>query len=171
MTRVKVLFLSFQEAANRASWLWLSSREASIGFLIALTASVCLLLAIEYRGVWRLIAVDRAQQLLAGDPGFKHRRERDFVFKTVLADLARLEQTTGDVVVLLGGSTVREFVPDDAFLSEELSRKCGRPIRFFNAGSGSQVFAETWSLAGLVPSDRLTLVLVGINFNRFTDDD
>ena len=71
-----------------------------------------------------------------------------------------------DLVVLLGGSTSRELSPSDQFMTRELSRKCGKPIRFLNAGSSSQDLSESWAIADALPRERLALIVVGLNIQR-----
>lgn len=81
------------------------------------------------------------------------------------------QEIGGELVIFVGGSTVRELTADDTLLSKELTDRCGRDIQFVNLGSSSQTFSESWDIAALTPVNRKRLLLVGINPYRLSFDD
>ena len=78
---------------------------------------------------------------------------------------------TPDVeVLLLGGSSVREFFPGDRAVSKVFSRHCGLPILAVNAGTSSQSLADTAAIvdAVLQESARPKILLVGLTNYRLS---
>ncbi|MGA7810076.1 hypothetical protein [Bradyrhizobium sp.] len=145
---------------RRLPWLFIETPARAAGFLSVIALVVLLALRIELGQSWNLYASGR-QAAKAGD---------DFPLLLQNAGSA-FKDTGGQLVVLLGGSTVRELTADDVLVSKELTRQCRRDIHFVNLGSSSQTFVEGWDLAALAPSSRQRLLLVGLNPYRLSFDD
>jgi hypothetical protein len=140
-----------------AQWLGVTDTTRASGFLIALglVAAIAVLLCVA--PVWRLYALVPASSLLSDRLRISH----------ALATHWREEAPD---VLLLGGSQVREIVPDDAFVSARLSAVCGRSIRFFNAASSAQLLETSWSIADHFAQRPPALLVIGTNFWRETRD-
>jgi hypothetical protein len=111
---------------------------------------------VERSEPWRLLAAAR--------PDADARRETH-----LMAAIAWTTATPVDTVIMVGGSSTREFPANDAHLSGLLTQRCGRPIHFVNAGTSAQTLAESWALAEAIPDDRRRLVVVGMNYSRFEE--
>lgn len=145
---------------RRWSWLLIETPARAAGFLTAVAILAVLLLRFELGQSWNLYAAG-TQVAKAGDD-----------YQLLLQNVGSAFQGTGgELVVLLGGSTIRELTADDALLSKQLTGRCGRDIQFVNLGSSSQSFSESWDIAALAPEHRKRLFLVGINPYRLGFDD
>ena len=145
---------------RRWSWLLIETPARAAGFLTAVAILAILLLRFELGQSWNLYA--------AGTQVVKPADDRQILLQNVGS---AFQETGGDLVVLLGGSTIRELTPDDAVLSKQLTSRCERDIQFVNLGSSSQSFSESWDIAALAPENRKRLFLVGINPYRLGFDD
>jgi hypothetical protein len=144
--------------AHRLSWLFIETPARAIGFLSVAITALILGAVLELSQSWNLYA---AGAMKSGNN-----------YQLVLQSIGtEFDKTGGDIVVLLGGSTIRELTADDTFLSKEFTVRCGRDIQFVNLGSSSQSFVESWDIAALVPASRKRLFLVGINPYRLSFDD
>ena len=151
---------SLERLIRRLSWLFIETPARAAGFLSVVLLVAILALRIELGQSWNLYAAGR-QVAKAGED-----------YQLLLQAVgSAFEGTDSELVVLVGGSTVRELTADDALLSTELTSRCGRDIRFVNLGSSNQTFAESWDIAALLPTDRKRLLLVGINPYRLSFDD
>ena len=83
----------------------------------------------------------------------------------VVADL-RADPPAAPLVLMLGGSAVRESTSDDASWTAQVQRLGGRGALAYNLGSGNQSFAQDLQLVPCLPS-AATIVLIGINLGRF----
>jgi hypothetical protein len=146
---------------RRLSWLFVETPARAAGFLSVIAILVILALKLELGHSWNLYAAG-GQVAKAGDD-----------FPLLLQALGSAFDQTGDgeLVLLVGGSTVRELTADDSLLSKALTSQCGRDIQFVNLGSSSQTFPESWDIAALAPQNRKRLLLVGINPYRLGFDD
>lgn len=143
----------------QAPYLWVVNRIRALAFLVAAAVIVGPLLWLEYRGGWMLM-----QEL-------RVRNETDLTddWLRVPIKVAAAGAMQADVVLLLGGSTGRELTPSDAYMSASLTGLCGRPIRFVNASSSSQLFGEAWAVTEALPPEKLRLVVVSLNPLRFEE--
>jgi hypothetical protein len=142
------------------SWLFIETPARAAGFLSAIAIVTILLLRFEFGHSWNLYAAG-GQVVKAGED-----------YPLLLQAAASVYQEAGgELVVFVGGSTVRELTADDALLSKELTSRCGRDIEFVNMGSSKQTFSESWDIAALTPAERKRLLLVGINPYRLSFDD
>ncbi|MDP3693547.1 hypothetical protein [Bradyrhizobium sp.] len=145
---------------RRWSWLLIETPARAAGFLTAVAILAALLLRLELGQSWNLYAAG-TQVTKAGDD-----------YQLLLQNVgSAFQETGGELVVLLGGSTIRELTADDALLSKQLTAWCERDVQFVNLGSSSQSFSESWDIAALVPENRKRLFIVGINPNRLGFDD
>ena len=85
----------------------------------------------------------------------------------VVADL-RADPPAAPLVLMLGGSAVRESTSDDASWTAQVQRLGGRRALAYNLGSGNQSFAQDLQLVPYLPS-AATIVLIGINLGRFVE--
>jgi hypothetical protein len=82
-----------------------------------------------------------------------------------------MNPSTPDVeVLLLGGSSVREFFPGDESVSKVFSRNCGLPVLAFNAGTSNQSLADTAAIVDAVLQEnaRPKILLVGLTKYRLS---
>jgi hypothetical protein len=142
------------------SWLFIETPARAAGFLSVIAMVTILALRFELGQSWNLYAAG-GQVAKAGE---------DYPLLLQAAGSA-YQATGGELVVFVGGSTVRELTADDTLLSKELTDRCGRAIEFVNLGSSSQTFSESWDIAALAPANRKRLLLVGINPYRLSFDD
>jgi hypothetical protein len=153
-------FNSLVSLTSRLPWLFVETRARAAGFLSVIAIVIILALQLELGHSWNLYAAG-GQVAKAGD---------DFPLLLQAVGNA-FEETGGELVVFVGGSTVRELTADDPLLSKALTSQCGRDIQFVNLGSSSQTFSESWDIATLAPRNRRRLLLVGINPYRLSFDD
>lgn len=139
-----------------APTLWITSRRRALAAAIATILVLGPAIALEMSQPWRLMT--RVQP--------RRDAPRD---TAVVAALAWSRAADVDVVLLLGGSTAREFTASDAHVSELLTARCGRPLRFINAGASQQTLAESWAIAEAIPDERRKLVVVGMNYLRLEE--
>jgi hypothetical protein len=151
---------SLAERMRRLSWLYIETPTRAAGFLAMLGVLTILALRVEFGHSWNLYA--------AGGQVVKARESYPLLLQA--AGKAN-QETGGELVVFVGGSTVVELTADDVLLSRELASRCGRDIQFVNLGSSSQTYSESWDIAALVPENRLRLLLVGLNPYRVSFDD
>ncbi len=146
---------------RRLPWLFIETVPRATGFLSVTLIVAILALTLELGHPWNLYAAG-GQAVKAGDD-----------YPVLLQSLGSVfsKTTGGELVVLLGGSAIRELTVDDSLLSKELTNQCGREIQFVNLGSSNQTFSESWDIAALAPEGRRRLFLVGLNPFRLTFDD
>ena len=154
-------FNSLVSWTRRLSWLFIETPARAAGFLSVVAVVILLALRLELGHSWNLYAAG-GQIAKAGD---------DFPLLLQAVGSAFEETGGGELVLLVGGSTVRELTADDPLLSKALTSQCGRDIQFVNLGSSSQTFSESWDIAALAPRNRKQLLLVGINPYRLSFDD
>ena len=142
------------------SWLFIETPARAAGFLSVIAIVTILALRFEFGHSWNLYAAG-GQVVKAGE---------DYPL-LLQATGSAYQETGGELVIFVGGSTVRELTADDALLSKELTSRCGHDIDFVNLGSSSQTFSESWDIAALAPANRKRLLLVGINPYRLSFDD
>lgn len=136
--------------------LWITTRQRALAALIAGVLVFAPVVAIESWGPWKLLG---EASLEAAAPQ-----------KTAMvASLAWAAKRDVDVVLLTGGSTSREFTASDPHVSRALTQRCGRPIRFINAGTSAQNLLESWQIAAAIPEARRRLVVVGLNYLRLEE--
>lgn len=138
------------------SELWINTSERALGFLFAFVLVVGSLLFFERMDGWRIVGAFPAAESLRDPDLLAH-------------DIAGLKADGADMVVLLGGSTVRELTSGNTRLSRKLSTRCGRPIEVLNAGSSSQTFPQSWGIAENIHERRRRLILVGLNYYRMRE--
>lgn len=134
------------------SWLRIDTRARAITFLLA-----CALAALA-----TLLASGSSLLRLYGwlpDGALNSDRLR------VMHDIARTWEQTPPDVLLLGGSQLRELMPDDPFISAALAADCGRPIRVFNAATSAQPLESSWAVADLLRRPG-QLVVINLNISR-----
>jgi hypothetical protein len=142
------------------SWLFIETPARAAGFLSVIAIVTILALRFEFGHSWNLYAAG-GQVAKAGED-----------YPLLLQAVGSAYQETGsELVIFVGGSTVRELTADDPLLSRELTGRCGRDVQFVNLGSSSQTFSESWDIAALAPANRRRLLLVGINPYRLSFDD
>jgi len=83
----------------------------------------------------------------------------------VLHDIAAVWRQAPPDVLMLGGSQLRELMPEDEFIGASLSVDCGRPIRVFNAATSSQPLESGWAIAEMLRRPG-QLVIVNLNIWR-----
>jgi hypothetical protein len=138
-------------------WLWIDRPRRAKAFLLALAIVVILLLALNRMFSWRWLLAEL--QLPQGAP------DRVVAAKQIAVHTDPALPT----VLLLGGSTMREFAPDSDVIANALSVNCGRPVRVIKAGTSSQDLATAWTLAERTLDTRLDSVVVGVNYYRFLE--
>ena len=138
------------------STLWIDSTVRAFAFVAALLIVGAMIIAVEHLPAWRIL--DYAEPRHVADDVEKASLNVDHA-------LSSGQQT----VLLVGGSTSRELTRPSRYISEQLTRRCRRQIRFVNAGTSSQSFAESWTLADVLPAARLELLIVGMNYFRFEE--
>jgi hypothetical protein len=151
---------------GRLPWLFIDTPARAAGFLAVILLTVVLALRIELGQSWNLYA--------GGKQAAKAGEDYQLLLQAVGSAFEGrdgVEGRDGDLVVLLGGSTVRELTADDELVSTQLTGRCGHDVRFVNLGSSAQTFVESWDLAALAPTNRRRLLLVGINQYRLSFDD
>jgi hypothetical protein len=148
----------FSERAVRAAlWLGVDRPVRAAAFLIAALVVAALALAVAAGPTWRLYAYLPPSALRSDRLRITH-------------DLATRWQRETPDVVLLGGSQVREIVPDQEFMARELSVACGRPVRVLNAASSAQLLESSWSIADrFAEREPQPLFVIGPNLWRVTD--
>lgn len=146
----------FSDAADRiAKRLTIDSESRASAFLIAaaivlvLTATVCV------GPVWRLYA------LLPADHALPDRLD-------ITRQLAGVWLRESPDVLFLGGSHMRELMPDDHYVGQELSAACSQRITVFNAASSSQPFETSWAIADRFRSRPPRVVFIAANIFRTT---
>jgi hypothetical protein len=142
------------------SWLFIETPARAAGFLSVIAIVAILAFRFEFGHSWNLYAAGE-QVVKAGE---------DYPLLLQAAG-STYQETGGELVIFVGGSTVRELTADDSLLSKELTSRCGRDIEFINLGSSAQTFSESWDIAALAPANRKRLLLVGINPYRLSFDD
>jgi hypothetical protein len=145
---------------HRLSWLFIETPARAAGFLSVIVIVAALALRLELGNSWNLYAAGTQVEKLGDDD--------PLLLQAVGSAFA---ERGGELVVLLGGSAIREMTADDSLLSKELTKQCGRDIQFVNLGSSNQTFSESWDIAALAPETRRRLFLVGINPYRLAFDD
>lgn len=143
-------------ALDGASILWITDRRRALAALLAAVIVFLPAAAFEKFGPWRMFAGATVGPEASEDA-------------KLVAGLAKAAASKGEIVLMVGGSTTREFTGSDNHLSNELAKRCGRKITFVNGGSSSQTVAETWQIAFAMPPDRLKLVISGMNYLRFEE--
>jgi hypothetical protein len=151
---------SLAERMRGLSWLFIQTPARAAGFLSVIAIVTILALRFEFGHSWNLYA--------AGGQVAKAGEDYPLLLQTVGS---AYQETGGELVMFVGGSTVRELTADDPLLSKELTSRCGRDIQFVNLGSSKQTYSESWDIAALVPANRRRLLLVGINPYRLSFDD
>lgn len=134
------------------SWILIDTRGKAVSFLLASGLVGVLALLTSGGEVWRLYGH-------LGNGALRSDRIR------VLHDIAAVWEKAPPDVLLLGGSQLRELMPEDAFVSATLSADCGRTIRVFNAATSSQLLESSWALADLLQRPG-QLVIVNLNIWR-----
>ena len=138
-----------------ASWLFINNVSRAAIFLCCLFAIGVALLAFNRIPIWQWLSVFHVEHRVPHLIGLSH-------------SIAQTHQPDdSDVVLLIGGSTMRELTPSDAYFSERLSEACKRPIKVINAGTSSQTFLDAWMLSHAVDKEKLKLVVIGLNYFRF----
>jgi hypothetical protein len=153
-------FNSIAELNHRLPWLFIETRARAVGFLSVMVIMALLALRLELGNSWNLYAAGTQVEKLGDD--------NPLLLQAIGSAFA---EKGGDLVVLLGGSAIREMTADDSLLSKELTEQCGRDIQFVNLGSSNQTFSESWDIAALAPETRRRLFLIGINPYRLAFDD
>lgn len=146
---------SLRAACESLADLWVISPVRAAAFVIA-AAVVFLAFATSFD----------AQNLLVRIPIHSGTRDADRAAQALASAVRAREQ----IVLLVGGSTTRELTPADQYVSDTLSARCGRPLRFVNAGSSNQTLAESWAFAEYAARSRLVAVIVGMNYFRLEED-
>ncbi len=85
-------------------------------------------------------------------------------------DIAGVWRDAVPDVLILGGSQVREAMPDASLLSGDLTTACRRPIRVFVAASSSQLLETSWAIADRFETRAPALVMIGPNLLRDVSD-
>lgn len=140
--------------AHNAPYLWITSPRRAAAWLCGAGLALVITLAFEFSQPWRALAS-------LASPESTSRAAY------VSTELARITDDNVDTILFVGGSTTREFTASDRDLSALLARRCGRPIKFLNAGTSTQSLAESWTIVEAVPRHRRALVIVGMNYFRF----
>jgi hypothetical protein len=136
-------------------WLSIDTRARAISFLCACALACLVTLLASGGATWRLYAL-LPESVLNSD------RLR------VTRALAVSWQSAPPDVLMLGGSQLRELVPDDSFVGAALSADCGRLIRVFNAATSSQPLESSWALADLLRRPG-QLVIINLNIWRVVE--
>jgi hypothetical protein len=143
---------------RRWSWLAIETSSRAAGFLAVVALAAAIGLRAELVPIWNLFA-SGAQDVKVDN-------------QLLLWTLARsLRGADAEMVVLVGGSTIRELTADDAFVSSALTNRCKRNIRLVNLSSSSQSYVETWNILAMLPNTARRLILIGINPYRIGFDD
>jgi hypothetical protein len=153
-------FNSLAQLNRRLPWLFIETSARAAGFLSVIVMVALIALRLELGNSWNLYAAGTQVEKLGDD--------YPLLLQAVGSAFA---DKGGELVVLLGGSAIREMTADDSLLSKELTRRCGRDVQFVNLGSSNQTFSESWDIAALAPATRKRLFLVGINPYRLAFDD
>jgi hypothetical protein len=143
---------------RRWSWLIIETPSRAAGFLTIVAIAAVIWLRFELGPTWNLFAAG-AQDV---------RIDNQLLLWTLANALSGADD---ELVVVIGGSTIRELTADDAFVSRDLASRCKRDIRLVNLSSSSQSFAESWDILALLPNHHGRLILVGINPYRIGFDD
>lgn len=143
----------FENMTANAPWLWVTDTQRAKAWVCCLAMLVLVLLIVESLQPWRLVS---HLQLDADS--------NDWFLVT--QDLVEARDADTELVVLLGGSSAREYPAAQAFLSSELSRDCGRPIRFVNAASPAQRIAKSWAAMEYLSASDVSLVVVSLNYDK-----
>lgn len=141
---------------DNASTLWITDRPRALAALFAAVLVFSPAAAFEMSEPWRMFAGATVGAEASADA-------------KLVAGLAKAAASGGDIVLMVGGSTAREFTGSDDYLSRALSQRCRREINFVNAGSSSQTIADTWRITFAMPPERLKLVISGMNYLRFEE--
>jgi len=138
-------------------WLGVENATRAAGCLIAAAIVAAVAVCICAAPIWRLYAWLPAESLRSDRLRITH------------ALATRWLHDVPDII-LVGGSQVREIVPDDEFASAQLSAACGRPVRFLNAASSAQLMETSWAIVDHFAARPPALVVIGTNLWRVTDD-
>tara|TARA_R110002124_G_scaffold55108_3_gene156067 strand:- start:2512 stop:3606 length:1095 start_codon:yes stop_codon:yes gene_type:complete len=137
-----------------APWLWINTPTRAAAAAVAALLVLAPTVMFENSEPWHLLATAKP--------------DKDAAREThLMTTLAWTSATPVDTVIMVGGSSAREFSGLDSRLSRLLSARCGRAIHFVNAGTSSQTMAESWALAEGIPDAQRRLVVVGINYSGF----
>lgn len=131
----------------------MNGRTRAIGLLIALLLIAALTTACMLTPAWRLYALLPPERLSSD-------RLR------VTQQLAARWRDDPPDVLFIGGSQIRESLPDEQFMTRYLSQACGRPVRVFNATSSAQPPESSWRVLEVLEPRAPPLVVSGVNLSR-----
>lgn len=95
-------------------------------------------------------------------------KTRDDVTHGALRSLQAASSPARNNIALLGGSSACEAVLADEEVANALASGTNKAVLFWNLGVHSQSLVESAALAANLPDGPRTVVLIGINPNRFT---
>ena len=144
-------------AAENVVWLGVSHRRHAHAFLLAVAIVVSLGALMCAAPIWRLYAWLPSEALRSDRLRITH------------ALATTWHQNVPDVL-LLGGSQIREIMPDDDFASAELSVACGRTVRVLNAASSAQLPESAWAILDHFAQRPPPFIVVGSNLWRRSYD-
>jgi hypothetical protein len=118
-------------------WLRIDTRSRAITFLCACSLAGLIVLLASGGQTWRLYGM-LPERALNSDR-----------LRIVHEIAARWEAAPPDIL-MLGGSQLRELMPEDEYIATALSSQCGRSISVFNAATSSQPLESSWAMADLM---------------------
>ena len=148
----------FERFLRNSSWLWIRSKEQAISFIV----------------VWMLFGLSTLYCTFFVDwpeyySKFQFPENSHYYIKT-FKRLFAPEDTQTRQVVLLGGSTSRELTGWNNHYSEAISKNVGYPVKFTNNGWRNQNLAAIWTITEHLIKQRADLIIIGMNYYRFTED-
>jgi hypothetical protein len=123
------------------------------GLLLSLLLLAALLVSLTLAPWWRLYGMVPADRLSSD-------RLR------VTQALATRWRLRAPDILFVGGSQVRESLPEQEFMAQTLSRACGRAITVFIATSSAQPPESSWALLENLGPGAPALVVSGLNLTR-----
>ncbi len=143
--------------SDLSSRLAIDSPRRAAAFLVAFALNGILVLALVLGPVWRLYA---------WIPDSALRTDRLRITHQLASRWAR---TTPDLL-LLGGSQLREALPADNFLAEQLTAACHRDVQVLNAASSSQLIETSRDIGDWFVDESPGLVILSVNLWRAADE-
>lgn len=140
-------------AVDGARWLGVDDLGRARAFLLAGLLVTLLLAAFAFAPVWRLYGWLPEDRLHSDRLRVTH-------------SLSTRWRAQAPEILFIGGSQIRELLPDDEFMSGRFSQRCGRTVTVFNATSSAQLPESSWSLIETFGAQGPALVVTGVNLWR-----
>ncbi len=139
-------------------WLWVTNKDRAVAFIMVFSITAAITLYFTFFSPWRFL--------------LQHIELADRVpFALKIAQKLSNNISSGTYqIILMGGSTSRELTSHDKMVSDTLSFRNGRKIRFINAADRNQNITAPWSIGDRLADNGLDMMVIGLNYYRFVED-